>query len=229
MNSPSILLSTTFAIYAILVTMAAGRAIRSPLMAAAWLIITGGLAASGLLLNFDSFPPPVLRLIFPTVMVTTIVCNSSLARSWLKRWSLSGMIAFQAFRLPLELIMHQAAREGVMPPQMTFTGRNFDILTGLLAIPLALLAARVPQAVIWLWNLGGLALLINVVSVAIHSVPGPYRAFFQEPANVWIGHAPFVWLPAVLVPLALAGHILIARKLLASGRETLVLGAASAK
>jgi len=214
MNSPSILLSATFASYAILVALAAGRATRAPLAALAWLVITGGLGISGLLLNFDSFPPPVLRLVFPTLLVTAIVCCSSLARPWLERWSLAGMIAFQAFRLPLELIMHQAAREGVMPPQMTFTGRNFDILTGLLAIPLALLTARVPKAVIWLWNLGGLALLINVVGVAILSVPGPYRAFFQEPANLWIGHAPFVWLPAVLVPLALAGHILVARKLL---------------
>lgn len=214
MNSPSVLLSTTFAVYTILVTLAAGRATRSPLLAVAWLVVTGGLAASGLLLDFDSFPPAVMRLIFPTLVVTIIVCCSSLARPWLERWSLAAMIGFQAFRLPLELIMHQAAREGVMPPQMTFTGRNFDILTGLLAIPLALLAARVPKAVVWLWNLVGLALLLNVVGVAILSVPGPYRAFFQEPANVWIGHAPFVWLPAVLVPLALAGHILVARKLL---------------
>lgn len=229
MNPPSLLLSATFAIYAILVGLAAGRATRAPLVVLVWLTMTGGIAASGLLLHFDSFPPPVLRLIFPTLVVTAIVCCSSLARPWLERWSLAGMIAFQSFRLPLELIMHQAAREGVMPPQMTFTGRNFDILTGLLAIPLALLATRLPKAAIWLWNLGGLALLINVVGVAILSVPGPYRAFFQEPANVWIGHAPFLWLPAVLVPLALAGHILIARKLLTSGRETPVPGAASAK
>ena len=53
------------------------------------------------------------------------------------------LIAFHGFRLPLELIMHEAATEGVMPPQMTFTGLNFDITTGATALLVAALSARV--------------------------------------------------------------------------------------
>ena len=46
------------------------------------------------------------------------------------------------------------------------------------------------------------------------SSPLPIRVFHGEPPNVWIAHAPFVWLVSVLVPIALAGHILVFRALL---------------
>jgi hypothetical protein len=217
MHQPTLLLSLTFAAFALLVAALAARSLRSPWLAV-WICLTGGLAASGWLATFNSFPPPLMRLILPALLLTTIAC---LRFDWYRRFSLAGLVAFQSFRLPLELIMHQAAREGVMPPQMTFTGRNWDILTGLLALPLAYLLSRnrARPAWVWAWNLLGLLLLINVVSVAVMSFPGPLRRFWNEPANLWVTHLPFVWLPTVLVPLALAGHLLIARKLL-SGCST---------
>ena len=106
-----------------------------------------------------------------------------------------------------------------MPGQMTFTGRNLDIVTGLLAIPLAYRLARGHRdtALVWIWNALGLGLLINVVVVAVLSMPGPMRLFVNDPPNLWVATFPFIWLPTVLVPLALAGHILIARKLLTKG------------
>ena len=215
MNSPSLLLSVTFGVYTVLVAGLAARALRSPILLV-WMLVTGGLAGSGLLVSFDAFPPPLMRLILPALLMTALACLSGWGRTWVERWSLVGMVAFQAFRLPLELLMHEAARQGVMPPQMTFTGRNWDILTGLLAAPLAcaLAGGKLSPGWVWLWNVIGLGLLVNVVSVAVLSFPGPFRYFMNEPANVWITHLPFVWLPTVLVPLALAGHLLVARKLL---------------
>jgi hypothetical protein len=59
----------------------------------------------------------------------------------------------------------------------------------------------------------GFGLLLNVLTVAILSTPTPLRVFMNEPANVWITQAPFVWLVAVLVPTALAGHLVIFRRL----------------
>lgn len=219
MNSPSSFLVTTFGLLVLLVAARALWAVRSRsawLVGAGWLILTGGLASSGLLAHFEGFPPPLLKVVLPTLIATVLLCSSSLATEWINRWSLAGLVGFQAFRLPLECVMHQAYQEGVMPPQMTFTGRNFDILTGTLAIPLALWLAhnRPPTALVWGWNLLGLGLLINVVGVAVLSMPGPMRLFVDQPVNLWVAYFPFVWLPTVLVPLALAGHILIARKLL---------------
>jgi hypothetical protein len=110
--------------------------------------------------------------------------------------------------------MHRAASDGLMPVQMSFSGRNFDILTGLFAIPVAILAARerAPRGLIVVWNLVGSLLLANIVSIAVASLP-MFAAFGPDRLNTWVADPPYVWLPGVLVPAALFGHILTWRKL----------------
>ena len=54
-------------------------------------------------------------------------------------------------------------------------------------------------------------LLANIVTVAIFSMPTEFRVFMNEPANLFVAHVPYVWLPAVLVPAALLGHLLVFR------------------
>ncbi len=228
MRDPSSFLSIAFSALVLLVVAFAVRAIigqrengekSTPFWPAwlilAWLGFSGVIAASGLLSHFERFPPPVVPLILTGVATSLFLSSTGAGTRWISNWSLASIIGFQSFRLPLELLMHQAAREGVMPVQMSFAGLNYDILTGLLAVPLALgvMQGKLGKGWVAAWNLMGLALLLNVVCVAILSVPGPYRQFLNEPANVWIGYFPFVWLPTVLVPLAAAGHILVARKL----------------
>jgi hypothetical protein len=43
------------------------------------------------------------------------------------------------------------------------------------------------------------------------------RAFGDAPEDVnsWVAHPPFVWLGAILVLAAIAGHVIVARRLLA--------------
>lgn len=54
---------------------------------------------------------------------------------------------------------------------------------------------------------------MNVVAVAILSVPGPMRVFTGPPALTLPFHFPFIWLPMVIVLAALLGHLLVFRKL----------------
>jgi hypothetical protein len=124
------------------------------------------------------------------------------------------LVAVQAFRLPLELAMHAMYERGIMPEPMSYSGRNFDILTGGTAIVVAaLVAARLagPRLVL-AWNLLGSALLVNVLVVAILATP-LFRYFGDEHLNIWVTYPPFVWLPAVMVVAALAGHVVIFRAL----------------
>ena len=172
------------------------------------------LATSGVLARWSLRPPPFMVMMAALFALTLATALRGPGSRIAASASFALLIGTQAFRLPLELVMHQAAREGVMPVQMTYTGWNFDIVTGSLAIPIALLAAagRAPRWLIVFWNFGGLLLLINVVTIAIVSTP-VVAAFGADRLNTWIAEPPYVWLPGVLVPAALFGHVIVGKKL----------------
>ena len=57
-------------------------------------------------------------------------------------------------------------------------------------------------------------LVVNIVTIAVLSMPTPLRMFMTEPANtIAPTHAPYIWLPVFLVQAALFGHLLVFRKL----------------
>jgi uncharacterized membrane protein len=102
---------------------------------------------------------------------------------------------------------------------MTFEGRNFDIVTGLLALPVGYLLAkgRISGKFAIAFNIIGLVLLLNILVVAVLSMPTPIRYFMNEPANTLVGEFPFILLPGVLVPIAYGLHIFSLSQLLKQG------------
>jgi hypothetical protein len=50
-------------------------------------------------------------------------------------------------------------------------------------------------------------LLINIVTISALSMPGPLRAFHNEPDSSLLTRFPFIYLPGLLVPLAYTLHI----------------------
>jgi hypothetical protein len=180
----------------------------------AWLALSLWVSAAGVLRHFEWKPPPML--LFVSVV---FVLAGWLAFSWVgdlvvRHTSWVALVGLQGFRLPLEILMHRAYVEGIMPVQMSYSGRNFDIITGLtgIALAIALRRYRVPRWIIGGWNVLGSVLLINILVIAVVSMPMFHR-FGMDRLNVWVAEPPFVWLPAVLVLTALAGHLIIFRKL----------------
>ena len=182
---------------------------------AAFMAVQLLLAYSGMLGKWDSTPPPFIVMMAVIFLATCGLAFSPLGLSTASSQPFGMLVGFQAFRLPLELLMHQAADQGVMPSEMSFSGYNFDILTGLTAIPLAWMAYRnsAPRWLLVAWNVMGCVLLANVVGIAVAATPR-FAAFGPQQLNTWIADAPFVWLPGVLVQAALLGHLLTWRKLL---------------
>jgi hypothetical protein len=189
--------------------------------ASTWLVLTGVLASAGFFARFDSMPPRFLIVFLPMMIGPLWLARSRVGELLADRVPLVWLIGFHAFRLPLELVMHEAAATGTMPPQMTYTGLNFDIVTGGTAIAVALLAGfdAAPRWLIAAWNLLGSLLLLNIMTIAIASLP-MFRAFGSDAAHVnsWVAYFPFVWLPAALVTSALFGHAVLWRKLLRDAR-----------
>lgn len=179
-----------------------------------WMALTAVAAASGRL-SFETMPPTMMVLFVVIVALGFGIGLSKTGERLALGLPLAWLVLFQSFRLPLELIMHVAYRQGLMPEQMSYSGLNFDIVTGLLALLVGGLVAarRVSLRIVWAWNVLGSVLLANILAIALLSAPTPLRAFHNEPANVWVTHAPWVWLPAVFVLAAILGHIVIFRRL----------------
>jgi hypothetical protein len=196
----------------------AASANRAALVAAGftllWMGGTLAVADRGTFRHWNATPPPFALLVIAVLAIavsTAFGPNGQRLATGLPLWVL---VAVQAFRLPLEVAMHALVGRGIMPQQMSYSGRNFDVLTGASAIVVAALVAAglAGRRLVMAWNIAGLLLLANIVVVAILSTPR-FAVFGPDRLNVFVTYPPFVWLPAVLVLAALAGHLIIFRAL----------------
>jgi hypothetical protein len=183
-----------------------------------WLALVAALALSGALARFDVTPPPMFAWFAVTLVMPLAVAVSPFGRRLALGLPLGALVGFQAFRLPLELVMHRAANDGLMPSVMSYSGYNFDIVTGITALVLgvAFVFTEVPRGLVVAWNVLGSALLFTIVGIAVAATP-LVRAFGPDQVNVWVTRFPYSWM-SVMVGCALFGHVLVARKLLATRR-----------
>lgn len=180
--------------------------------AAAWLGATWAAAETGHLSRLDLRPPPFVALPVAIFLLGALMAFTRFGTRLVDGLPLAALIGVQAFRLPLELLMHRAYSEGVMPYQMSYSGWNFDIVTGLTALPVAWATHRGlgGRRLALAWNALGALLLLNIVVIAVVSTP-IVGLFGPDLLNTWVMFPPFVWLPAVMVLAALTGHLLVAR------------------
>lgn len=180
---------------------------------AVWLGVPAVAAATGALANFSGRPPAMGILLVGLVICTTALAFSRVGTRLVQSVPIAGLIGFQVFRVPVELMLHRLYVEGIVPVQMTYAGYNFDIVSGTLAAIVGVwaLVNRPPTWVILAFNSVGSLLLLNIVSIAVLSMPTPMRAFQNDPPNTFVAHLPFVWLPSLLVQAAWFGHLLVFR------------------
>jgi hypothetical protein len=189
----------------------------SRLITVGWIAAFMVIARSGTLTQFDRTPPPMMIMIAGVMLVSVAIGFSSFGRN-AAAMPIVSLIGLQAFRLPLELLMHQGVLKGIVPVELSFTGYNFDIITGIAAAVLGLALFRgavVPRGVLWLWNIYGLACLAVILAVAVLGSPMLHR-FGTDPrhVNTWVLFFPYVLVPAMLVVTAMSAHVVITRKLL---------------
>ena len=176
--------------------------------------VTGLAAQAGIFRNWAQTPPPFALLVVAIFVLAAAIAWSPLGKRLARFIPLWILVGVQAFRLPLELAMHELSERGIMPAQMSYSGRNFDIITGATAIVVSALvwSGMGGRRLVTAWNILGLVLLANIVTVAILATPR-FRYFGDDALNTFVMEPPFVWLPAVMVLSALAGHLVIFRAL----------------
>jgi hypothetical protein len=188
-----------------------------------WLSIISLLAANQVLSDFSTMPPKFLVTVAVPLIVILWATFTRSAGEIVSRIQPQHILYLQSFRVFVEILLWMLFIDNLLPFQMTFEGYNFDILAGITGPLMGLVIQRKKSPLLLLiWNIAGLCLLVNIVTIAILSTPVPFRVFMNEPANRIVTQFPIVWLPGLLVPLAYTLHILSIRQALAAWKSGVV-------
>lgn len=187
-----------------------------------WLLLQGILGIGDFYHYPYAVPPrPFVFGVLPALLLIAIFFLF-FRKSFIEQLSLPALTLVHMIRLFVEIVLLWLYQAGQVPRIMTFEGNNFDILSGLTAPIVYWLAFRngkTNRPLLIAWNLIALALLVNVVVIAVLSLASPIQKIAFDQPNVAVTYFPFVWLPTVVVPIVLFCHVATLWRLLYSDRE----------
>ena len=176
-----------------------------------WLCLQTFLSLIGFYDKLDLFPPRFLFVIMPALIFSTL---RVIKGKGLPAATYIGYI--HLIRIPVEMVLYWLAQEKVIPDVMTFRGRNFDILAGVI-LPLATYLyferGMISKKILIGVNFYGVFSLINIIGHGILSVPTPLQQFGFDQPNIVTFQFPFIWLPAFVVPAIFFAHLVTLKEL----------------
>jgi len=180
-----------------------------------WAAFVSAWSLSGRMANFATFPLNMLPILIIPLITILVITFSKTFREIIIHVPAENLVRLQTFRFFVEILLWALFVQNQLPVQMTFEGRNFDVLSGLSAPIVAYLISRhkLSRTGLVIWNLLCLGLLLNILGTAILSMPTSMRVFMNEPANTIVAVFPVSWLPGFLVPLAYGLHFFSLRQL----------------
>ena len=112
-------------------------------------------------------------------------------------------------RVPVEIVLYYLAVKNLLPAEMTFEGRNFDIIAGITAPIICVVSIyfSLNKRILLIWNLCCLGLIFFILVNGILSSEITYKQFGFSQANKAIMYFPYILLPAVIVPIVIYTHI----------------------
>lgn len=175
-----------------------------------WLTAQGILGCTEFYSVTNSMPPRVMLMIVPPILLILALFSFKRSRVALLNANIKLLTLLHTVRFPVELCLYMLYIRSLVPEMMTFEGRNFDIISGLTApiiVVLALKAGKPKKTLLLLWNCIGIILLFNIVIHGILSAPTPFQQLNFDQPNVAVLYFPIVWLPSFLVPVVLLSHL----------------------
>lgn len=183
----------------------------------AWLILQAIISRTGFYTVTSNTPPRLTLLILPPIILIIILFTTPKGKKYIDGLNLKTLTILHTIRLPVEIVLFWLFAQKAIPQIMTFEGRNFDIISGLTApiiFYIGFYAMKLGRISILFWNFFCLALLINIVIIAVLSAPFPFQKFAFDQPNIAILYFPYVWIPCCLVPIVLFSHLASIRQLL---------------
>ncbi len=182
-----------------------------------WMIVQFLLGRTSFYENQTTMPPRFILLIFPPFAIIIIMFLTVKGRKFIDSLNLKCLTLLHTIRIPVEIALYFLFVAKVIPQIMIFEGRNFDIIAGLTApfiFYFGFIKNRISDRLLIVWNILSLALLINIIVIALFSAKTQFQQFAFDQPNIAVAYFPFNWLPSVIVPLVLFSHVTILRQIL---------------
>lgn len=183
----------------------------------AWLTLTAVFGIAGFYQVTGSIPPRFFLLLGPGLIFALFLFITKKGRNFLDGLNIRKLTILHTIRIPVEATLYFVCAAGYIPELMTFEGNNFDIISGITApviFYLVFVYRKLNYTALLAWNFLCLCLLINVVTIAILAAQTPFQKLAFDQPNVGITYFPYVWLPALVVPLVLISHLSAIRQLI---------------
>jgi hypothetical protein len=187
-------------------------------LAGGWVGFASYLGATGRLTFASEQPVPLVAVLcaLPLLSVGLIALTSARARAALLAIPQPILIGVNSLRVLGVLFLLLALAGRLSGPFPYFAGFG-DIITGLIALPLALGSARsgqISSAAIWRWNVFGALDLIVAITLGLTSANGsPLHLLHAGVGSQAVQFLPYCLIPTVLVPFYLITHGIIAAQL----------------
>lgn len=188
----------------------------------AWLGLQAVVASTGFYTHTSSLPPRFMLTLAPPLISIILFFITSKGRKVIDAMPASTLTLLHVIRIPVEIILLMMFINKTIPGIMTFEGRNFDIISGISAPVVyyfAFVKRKMNYRLVIAWNILCLALLVNIVTIAVLAAPFPFQQLAFDQPNIAVLYAPYVWLPAFIVPAVLFSHLVVIRKMLTVARE----------
>lgn len=186
----------------------------------AWVGLASALGTQGLFSVSGGPPVPLIGVLFATPLfaVGALALRSQRVRSALLAVPQPLLIGLNSLRI-LGILFLLLAVAGRMSGPFPFAAGLGDVITGALAVPLALRVARggrLPPHAVSRWNLFGTLDLVLAVTLGITSISGsPLQLIHGGAGSAPMQYLPYCLIPTVLVPFYLLTHAIVAAQLMA--------------
>jgi hypothetical protein len=187
-----------------------------------WFLYSWLISHFGIISNSQMRPPGIAFIVGPVLLfLIFFIVRPSVSAQAVLAFPLWLFLGTQCFRVGVELFLHQLWIEGLVPRMMTFAGANIDIYIGLSAPLIAWLSTRGRGGLklASAWNILGLLALLNVVTRAVLTAPGPLNLIHAEVPDRMISTFPFLLIPGFFVPLAVVLHLVAIRAIISRLHE----------
>ena len=177
-----------------------------------WHIYMFALASSGILQDL-TFPPRfAIFMIIPAFIFTGIFMHKNKNNKWIENIPERWLIYYQTFRIAIETLFVYTVAEGILHPNVTIEGYNYDMIYAFTAPLIGLLVFNlkaIPKKIALLWNYLGLVVIASIIflfmtTIYVPHMYGPDTIPFPMGFTLY----PYVTVAGFLMPSAVFIHVL---------------------